>query len=714
MSNLFSKTKTKSGTSKTSPPSGTNYDPLDNPYTLTDSLSDSLFSSSESDSSSDDGGRYRVDSESANSGPPGHYQVLPYGVSEDYADMSSESDDSSFDEEAARKEEKRRRKFAIKFPTTLSDPGEQFQAYLALQPSKLDKLYDTWRYHAFEFYLDWQSSVFVPNVSYAASPVEGYGGAVSAESYSNSQVLDSTYNTSPYNTSPYSGTVDSDYDDISISDSDSDETEGFNRYDPVHSANFEAMAKRGDGNALEMRLQRVGLSDKELDKRTRKQDLKSTHQDRIKATHFFDEGRNLDHKDANGALWDHSGAMPAKHMDAQYHGENQWASYRGATVEATDNQFSKDSDKPEERIFNRARVHYMGEEEQQKNTLAFKDGKAHKSRVPSGDSDSAETAPVHTLGASGVGTSNAQGADKHIFAMTKDGEFRTVDAWGEHKEEANEGPAPEGKEGHTLVTMNHSSLTAGDAVAAAGELRINDGTVEQLTDNTGHYSADNRMTHNALRTLEDSGVDSHNLTTRLFAGPKNKPVISSAREFKEAYAQAEGGLDPQTFHDNDARTKVAEGMRQKKDAMRVELEQAYRTREERMGRTVEDDEDASAAPPSAVEDALSSSSSRADEELAPSSTEEEEEILGSSSSEEDDTDVSVAALPPELARMREAFSDQPAAPNGPSARRMRALRARQAHNKKKDKRLFGRFSKKHRAKKLQREFADELEAKRNA
>jgi hypothetical protein len=175
---------------------------------------------------------------------------------------------------------------------------------------------------------------------------------------------------------------------------------------------------------------------------------------------------------------------------------------------------------------------------------------------------------------------------------------------------------------------------------------------------------------------------------RLFGGEGSTAMIGSAREFKEAYATAQGDMDPQDFKENDPRTKVAAGLKEKKNAMRKELQQAVRERTNRLGI----DPQAASEPAPRMQ----------------------EEILGQSSSEEA-TDARSAmeerpVIPDELSDVSARVASAPSGPAPPSAYRMRALKTRQARNKKKDNKLFGRFSKKHRAKKLQREFASELEA----
>ena len=61
---------------------------------------------------------------------------------------------------------------------------------------------------------------------------------------------------------------------------------------------------------------------------------------------------------------------------------------------------------------------------------------------------------------------------------------------------------------HSVDEFHHSSFLAGDAVASAGEIAVDDGTVVGVTNKTGHYKAGPAELHRALLWLQsEAGVD---------------------------------------------------------------------------------------------------------------------------------------------------------------------------------------------------------------
>lgn len=56
-------------------------------------------------------------------------------------------------------------------------------------------------------------------------------------------------------------------------------------------------------------------------------------------------------------------------------------------------------------------------------------------------------------------------------------------------------------------TIHHSSLVAGGEVAAAGEIRIEDGILVYIDRNSGHYKVEQRFLDQAIQRLKDLGVD---------------------------------------------------------------------------------------------------------------------------------------------------------------------------------------------------------------
>ena len=60
---------------------------------------------------------------------------------------------------------------------------------------------------------------------------------------------------------------------------------------------------------------------------------------------------------------------------------------------------------------------------------------------------------------------------------------------------------------HTVGEFHHSSFLAGQPVAAAGEVRIENGRIVEITDGSGHYRPAPEFTAQFLRRLQDDGVD---------------------------------------------------------------------------------------------------------------------------------------------------------------------------------------------------------------
>jgi hypothetical protein len=55
--------------------------------------------------------------------------------------------------------------------------------------------------------------------------------------------------------------------------------------------------------------------------------------------------------------------------------------------------------------------------------------------------------------------------------------------------------------------FHHSSLAAGEPVAAAGELAAKDGYITGITRKSGHYRPSAEMQDQAIQELGDKGVD---------------------------------------------------------------------------------------------------------------------------------------------------------------------------------------------------------------
>jgi hypothetical protein len=65
--------------------------------------------------------------------------------------------------------------------------------------------------------------------------------------------------------------------------------------------------------------------------------------------------------------------------------------------------------------------------------------------------------------------------------------------------------------------FHHSTLSNGGPVAGAGELRVENGTLVGITDQSGHYLPERSMTQRVMETLEGQGVDMGGVQPHLIA-----------------------------------------------------------------------------------------------------------------------------------------------------------------------------------------------------
>jgi hypothetical protein len=221
--------------------------------------------------------------------------------------------------------------------------------------------------------------------------------------------------------------------------------------------------------------------------------------------------------------------------------------------------------------FTRVVTRYMGDDEQRQATLRVADGKL---RTGAGVLD--------TIGNSGVGTQLGLGADKSIFAMTPSGELRTAAAWEGHRELAEDGARPLDR---TLAMLNHSSLVAesdgaggrrAGAAAAAGELQVDRGTLQLVTDGSGHYKPDSEMTFQGLSALAGMGVDLHDVALKLT--PKGRMnVLAGSPDERFLYAPARELMEHGGAADAEQRMRAARRGR------RGELRNVAEARRHRLG-----------------------------------------------------------------------------------------------------------------------------------
>lgn len=119
-------------------------------------------------------------------------------------------------------------------------------------------------------------------------------------------------------------------------------------------------------------------------------------------------------------------------------------------------------------------VKYLTDAERTAHQLTFKDGKIHDA-----DGNLFDTSAASSL---------HSGGGKAIFVMDSNGNFFASKT-------------------HAQGEFHHSSLAAGQPVAAAGELVVQNGVLKGITDRSGHYHPTRDLTDQALNALEANGID---------------------------------------------------------------------------------------------------------------------------------------------------------------------------------------------------------------
>jgi hypothetical protein len=234
-------------------------------------------------------------------------------------------------------------------------------------------------------------------------------------------------------------------------------------------------------------------------------------------------------------------------MDSEYEGEQESA----ASFRQDYQSYKKHATTPNA-WFSDVKTNYLRPEEQAKAAVTVENGKLMRGG-----------AALDTSDASGIGTVNNGAAGKHIFAMTPDEKMRSIDPWAAHTET----PAKDGA-GYDLGMVNHSSLGAvpskkgkmvSGEVAAAGEIAAENGKLTQVSDTSGHYKPDNKMTRQGLEHFLNQGVDMHDVALKLTGKEKGvNSLHASAREFLE-----------EKDHDN-----AEANMRERRDVMRADIKGA--------------------------------------------------------------------------------------------------------------------------------------------
>jgi hypothetical protein len=125
-----------------------------------------------------------------------------------------------------------------------------------------------------------------------------------------------------------------------------------------------------------------------------------------------------------------------------------------------------------------SQVKYLSESERAAYKLEFRNGEIYDSSGRPFDTSNARTA--HS------------GRGRAIFVMDEDGNFYASKV-------------------QKVGEFHHSSLAAGQPVAAAGELDVENGVLKTISDKSGHYQPGRAYTDQALDSLQRSGVDTSNV-----------------------------------------------------------------------------------------------------------------------------------------------------------------------------------------------------------
>jgi hypothetical protein len=224
--------------------------------------------------------------------------------------------------------------------------------------------------------------------------------------------------------------------------------------------------------------------------------------------------------------FEYANGLKLKNMNTAYDGEDKDASgLRGGPSNWQKRVNNEDPDAPK---LTSVTTQYMSPEERQATAISSNNGKLVDS----------SGALLDTTNASGIGTFQKEGANKHIFAMTGDKQICTADPWAEKKIEPTD-------QGANLAFVNHSSFTGGKAVAGAGEMRVEQGELQQVSDQSGHYKPDGQMMGQTLDQLNAMGVNMDKASLKLVGKDKDhkeKPLYVSPQQFQQhdaATAEAE-------------------------------------------------------------------------------------------------------------------------------------------------------------------------------
>ncbi len=255
-------------------------------------------------------------------------------------------------------------------------------------------------------------------------------------------------------------------------------------------------------------------------------------------------------------------------------------------------QWAKHADTPNADIGN-VKTRYLTPKQQRKHELNVDD---------KGSIRDASGGLADTTGASGTGTLNQEAQGKHIFTMSPEGTIRAIDPWANKTETPMAGGQTE------MSFINHTSLSAevsnmalssrsyaqgatllqSGEVAGAGELMMQQGKLQQISDASGHYKPNNQLTGQVVDTLDESGVDLHDTSLKLTPKAKSKDphrdrnLHASVREFQEVRAQQNKGAIPNAKTPEeimrDRREALREGIASRANVGKAEVGADARTR----------------------------------------------------------------------------------------------------------------------------------------
>jgi len=182
-------------------------------------------------------------------------------------------------------------------------------------------------------------------------------------------------------------------------------------------------------------------------------------------------------------------------------------------------------------------------------------------------------------------------AHRHMFTMGGQGELYSADVG-------------QGMQEHGRV--HHTTMSGGRETAAAGELRVNQGKLETVSDSSGHYMPGTAMTYQALKNFESRGVDlsatnvelsgkdddqkalSLSATEMMSYQPEMEAALASARDYRSAHSLEAGTASQRRKQESRIRgilSSPEEKIRAahaKKDAMLQELRDKTADRRQRL------------------------------------------------------------------------------------------------------------------------------------